>query len=414
MLQSDESDERTPHIVFVLEFCFATLVAAVLFGASFLIANFYDNIKLQTIIQLYSLIIILNSLSSVPLALFKRDLNFRLSSRSEFAFILFSSGGRCLFAFSGFGAVSYPLGDLLGHTFKIFTTYFNTSFRPKLSVFKWNKAKNVLQFGGYTSLSSVGAYLANQTDKILISYFFPVAMVGFYNFGYSQSGMFYNLIQTSQNGVFISLFAKYKEKLDEAREALLKINLMINFLALPFYTFIIINAELFIKVVFTEKWLDGVLFFQIFAADYFIRSFMAGITGIQISFGLAREAAITKLINSAIFVLFLSCAVFFRNIYVYALFYLLGTLFSAIHNFHMNAKVIELRVPEFVSRFGAGIVAISLTILLWLPIHQILPEEKSWFVLLLSVSCFGSFYFLISYFVNKRSFLLALQMVKNR
>jgi teichuronic acid exporter len=353
-------------------------------------------------LQLYCLNIFIVAAGHTPIALFKKNLDFNLSAQSEVAFVVLSNMAKVFFAWQGLGALCFPLGDIIGNIVKTAVLFYYSDFRPRFNLFSREKAKDILSFGGYTSLTSLGSYVANQTDKLLVSGTFALNRIGFYNFGYTQSGLYFNLIQVSQTSVLLSLFAKFKQDHAAARAAVLKITSLVNFLALPVYVYGIIEAELIIRVVFTEKWLPAVIFFQLFSLDYLFRTFFTGVTGIQISFGLAKAAARVKIVNSLVFVFFLVGATFFESLEVYALCYFLGTVATALINLIVNGRVIGLRIGIFFLNFVPNLSVITASTLVYLLIQRLLDPAPGIGSLIMSALCFALLYLAFSYLLNRK------------
>jgi O-antigen/teichoic acid export membrane protein len=332
IIQNDDPDARIVHTTFFLELAFAALVVCLLFGTSFVSDFYFNNETVGMMLRLYCINIFIVAAGHTPLTLFKKDLDFATSSKVEIAYTLISNFFRVAFALAGFGSLSFPLGDIAGSLCKTLMIYYYSPFRPRFSMLSKEWTPRILKFGGYTSVTSIASYLANQTDKILLTSLFELRAVGLYNFGYAQSGLFYNLVLVSQTSVFQSMFARLKQNLEEARRAVYRITRFINFIALPVYAFAILDAHRIITVLFTEKWIASEPYFQIFAFDFLVRTFFASVTGIQLSFGLSQQAAKTKVVTSSMFIGCLLLASLFHDPYYYAFAYLAGTVLSSLIN----------------------------------------------------------------------------------
>ncbi|MFZ2904626.1 MAG: oligosaccharide flippase family protein [Cyclobacteriaceae bacterium] len=405
LIQNNNDDPGIPHTTFFLELAFSGLVIIILLSCSFLAQYHFGNEVVGNMLRLYCINILVISIGHTPLALFKRNLDFDISSGSEVAYTISSNIFRVVFALSGFGALCFPIGDILGNILKTGMIYWRSAFRPQWKFFEKSKVKEILRFGGYTSLTSIGAYMANQIDKVLVASVFPIKQVGFYNFGYAQSGLYFNLIQASQTSVLLSLFAKFRDNLPEARRVLMNVTRLVNFLALPVYGYAILEAELIVKVIFSEKWLGAVPYFQIFAADFLFRSFFTGITGIQLAFGLAKSAARTKLINSVLFVLLLLIASGFNKPEYYAWFYFLATVVSTMHNVVVNGKLLELKYGSYARNFIPNMITIALTLIGYYTVFSMIRIDDDMVKLLTSGLFFSAFYFFSTLLFN-RSMLL--------
>lgn len=414
LVQEQTGSLRIVQTTFFLEMLFASIISLLLFFASYIIQVKLNNAVLGEMLRWYCINIMLVSVGHTPVALFKRNLDFNLSTRSDIAYTLSSNVGRVLFASGGFGALCFPLGDIVGNVIKLIVIFWYSDFRPQLKLFSSTQAKEILNFGGFTALTSIGSYLANQVDKVLVATYFTISQVGFYNFGYTQSGLYFNLVQVSQTSVLLSLFAKYRTNLIEARRVLMNITRLVNFLAMPVYGFAILEAELVIRALFSEKWLGALVFFQIFSADFLFRSFFTGITGIQLSFGLAKAAARTKIINSIIFVLLLLVATRFNTLEYYALFYLAATVLSTFHNVVVNGKLLQLNYVAYARNFLPNIGVIIVSLLLYQAIRSVLMNqvEGALLKLTMGVAIFGALYMIFSWVINRSVLQQVIRLIK--
>jgi O-antigen/teichoic acid export membrane protein len=362
---------------------------------------------LKTMISLYGLNVILASLSYVPLALLKRELDFAKSARADLAASFSSSSLRVVFAAAGFGPLSFPCADLVASLVRNRVAAHYCRWRPRMSLPSANVLREVISFGVPTTLVSLASFAASQIDKLLVISTYPLAAVGHYSFGGAQAAMFYNALLAPQANVFMATFARLRDHLDTLRGAIFKSTRFVYSWALPFHLFLLLHTEMVIRVVFTEKWLIAAPLMKIFVIDYLFRSAFSGITAIQLAFGLAAAAARTKWINAGLFIGATVLAATLRaTIEGYAVAAVSAGLLSTLHNIIVNGRVAGISWSAYFRNLMPPTIAAAIaTFVAQTYIWAGPTPGKPWLQLLDTGLVFGASYLFVTFAVNREAVL---------
>ena len=332
---------------------------------------------LPAMLAMYGLMVFLSGLSYIELALLKRELNFAASARAELAYTTVSMGGRVGFALAGFGALCFPLGDVLGALVRWLLAKRMSKATLRIEKPQATASRSALTFGMHATSVALASFVANQSDKALVTVNHPVAAVGLYGFGSNTAAMFYNAFIVPQTGVFLATFARLREDVEEARRVLGVATRLIFSLALPLNVLWLLETERLLTAVFGPQWLAAAPLVRIFAVDYLIRSMVSGITGMQMSFGLAAAAARTKWANAAVFVGFLLLATWLQvDITGYAIAYVAANIVATVHNLHVNGRLLQIRwIPYLANLMPPAVIAVVSTLAWWVagPYFRSLP-----------------------------------------
>ena len=323
---------------------------------------------LPVMLCMYALLVFLSGLTYIELALMKRDLDFTRSSRADLSFTLVSMSGRVGFAAAGLGALCFPLGDVLGGLVRFVLVRRMSKARLKLAMPSRTISGEALWFGMHATSVGLASFVANQSDKVLITANHPVAAVGLYGFGSNTAAMFYNAFIIPQTSVFQATFARLRDDLDEARRVLGVATRLIFSTALPLNVLWLLEAERLLLAIFGPRWVEAAPLIQVFAIDYLVRSMFSGITGLQMSFGLASEAARTKWANALVFVIFLLAATWIGTAIVgYAIAYVSANVVATAHNLHVNGRLLQLRWGAYaLNLLPPALIALASTGVWWL------------------------------------------------
>lgn len=366
IIQAKKLSTEQLDICFTLNIVFSAVLGLLVGSIGFVWPA--TPLMFREMLVLYGAMIFVSGLSYSQLAVMKRQLQFRGPSRAELAFSLTSSFCRVVFAFAGFGALCFPMGDLLGALVRWLASRQIGGVSLRMRMPRGAESGEVLRFGAYTTSVGLASFVANQVDKALLTATHPAASIGFYGFATTMSAMFYNAFIVPQSSVFLAAFARLQDDINGARKILAASSRFIFSLALPLNVMWLLEAERIVTVVFGDRWLEAAPLIRILAVDYLVRSMFSGITGLQLSFGRAREAALTKWLNSALFVTFMLVAWAVKmDIQGYAMMFVAASILSTAHNIHVNGKLVNFNLAPYLGNLLApAAIALVSTAVWWL------------------------------------------------
>lgn len=366
IIQAREINPRIINTCYTLN----VLLSVVLGGLVALLGQLWLNPPplLPQMLLLYGVYIFVSGLSYIELALLKRDLDFALSARAELAYTVTSMSGRMAFAATNFGALCFPLGDVIGAVVRYLMVMRMSQARVRLARPDRGSLRETLAFGMHSTAVGLASFFANQTDKLLVTASFPVASVGLFAFANSTAATFYNAFIVPQSSVFLASFARLRDDTGAARNLLAKSTRLIFSAALPVNVLLLLETERILSLVYTDKWLPAAVLVRVFAIDFVVRSMFSSIAGIQMSFGLAREAAKTKWCNALLVVGCLLVATVLRvDIFGYAVAAMVGNLLATLNNARVNGRLLDVRWwPYLHNLLPPALIAIACTLIWWL------------------------------------------------
>lgn len=371
--------------------------------------------QLPLMLALYGLHVFLSGLTYIQLALFKRDLDFELSSRVELEYSFTSIVGRIAFAAMQFGALSFPLGDVLASIWRWLRVRRLRRDKLRIVPLSSDATRAPVRFGMHTTSIGLASFAANQTDKLLASVTQPVAALGFYSFGSTTAAMFYNAMIVPQTSVFLAAFARLREDKEAARRLLATSSRLIFSLALPINMLWLLEAPRLTEAIFGAKWLPAVPFLRVFALGYLLRSAFGGIAGIQLAFGLAAQAARTKWINASTFIVFLGCAAAARvSLLGYALAYFAADAITLAHNAHVNGRLLEVQWGAYLRNLLPPAAAAAASTAAWALADFHLPPTPLWISAVVLTGTWLVAYLAVSAVWNRMVFATLARLLKSR
>lgn len=231
---------------------FVTLIL-IIFSSQ--IASFYNIPQLNKLIQAISIAMFLGSVSIVPEALIKKDLNFKSLFIRNIGNLIISGGVTILMAFTGYGVWSLIAKEIIFNFLLIIFNFSLVKWRPSFS-FSFNSIKTYLNFSlplfGENSLN----YLVRNIDNLLIGKLLGEFVLGYYSKAYSLMLLPVRQISGSIANVMFpsfSIIKNDKPKVWVSYMNVVKIVLFVNFpLMISLYFF----AHEIVLILFGSQWLD--------------------------------------------------------------------------------------------------------------------------------------------------------------
>lgn len=231
-------------------------------GASFL-AKFYDEPKLKALTQAVSVIYFINSLSVVQRAVLTRKIAFKKLTIVELGGVLFSGVSGISFAIYGLGVWSLVWAHIFGESITLLLFWLLSPWRPSL-IFRLSSMKKLFSYSSKILLSTIIHAVTNKFDIMLVGKLFPAELLGLYSKARANSGLPRNFIAQISSRSFFPILSKLQDDKDRFKSAYCRILSMVVFLGLPLFIFLILTAKNLVGLIFGDKWLGMVGYFQLF------------------------------------------------------------------------------------------------------------------------------------------------------
>ena len=219
-----------------------------------LIADFFEQPKLQPVLAISALILIINALKNPGLYLLKQQLNyqkiFHLSVIQKF--ITFIIVIFIAYTYKSYWALI--IGDIIASLIFTLGSYRIHTYRPKLSL---KKKSMQWSFSKWLLMKSIIGYTRAQIDTLFVSKLFPAYLIGQYYMTRNISLLpCHNLFSPALEPLLASFKrdkkqpAQLKQQLDTALQ-------LISLITIPIALFVAIFPEQLVAVLLGEQWLSS-------------------------------------------------------------------------------------------------------------------------------------------------------------
>jgi len=265
-IQYNQSDKNVASSVFLLNFLIGLLLIITLFIFSPLIEKFYGLLSLKEYLRILSIGIFFESIVSIFKASLKKYFFFK-----EWAIVLMSTmslriGVTVLFVYLGLGAKSFVYGIIFS-TLYFFILFVFISFK-KVNVkvkffFKILTVKNMMNFGYPITGKRFLENFSQRADEVIIGVFLSSEILGIYFFGKNLIMQIKTAVVKSFSMVLLPLYSQLKNSEASLKSTFLEIVKYSFLIGFPMLVGVSITANLFVPLIFGEKWTDSILIIQV-------------------------------------------------------------------------------------------------------------------------------------------------------
>jgi O-antigen/teichoic acid export membrane protein len=253
LVQKQTLDEFLLQQVFglllLINFCFFLLLSF----SSPLIALFFNEPRLSSIIRVLSLQFLLMGFSTIPQSILMRKMDFKAISIADFTSAIAGSIATLIMALLGYGVWSLVIGMLLTSIWR--TIYLNITFPylhfPRLSFINMSR---VISFGGYVTINRVFWFIFIQADIFIIGKTLGKELLGFYSVASEIASLPMQKISGIISQVAFPAYSSVQNDLEKAKSHFLKSIRIMSFFAFPVLWGISSIAPEIVALLLGDKW----------------------------------------------------------------------------------------------------------------------------------------------------------------
>lgn len=262
LIQKLNPTQEDYSTVFWWNFIFSILLYIIIYALSPNIATFFHNQELTLLLRVIAIVIIINAFSLVQRTRLKKNLSFKeiaitdIISYSISAIIAFYS------AKIGMGAWSLVLMYISNATLNAIIFWSVARWKPSL-IFSLSSLKELLSYGGFLLIASVMQEVCNHVQGVVIGRNFSAAHTGLYTQAKKMDEVASMTIPAIFCNVLFPVYSEHQNDKKKLCELLGQNTRLVAFIVFPLMMLLIIIAEPLFNILYGEKWLEAVPYFQI-------------------------------------------------------------------------------------------------------------------------------------------------------
>jgi O-antigen/teichoic acid export membrane protein len=262
LIRTETPDQRDYSTVFFINLTGSCIVYLIIFFSAPLIAYFFRQPALIAISRVYTLAFIVNAFSGVQLTRLTKQMDFKTQLTIQLPSLVISSLLGVSLAYFGYGVWSLVWMYLCQALLSALQLWFRTGWRPDF-IFDKERFTKHFNFGYKLMLSGLIDALYNNAYNIIIGRIYPAAQLGYYARAMSMRQLPVQNLASALNKVTFPVFSSIQQDNERLKSAYKKIMQQVVFWTTPSLVVLGILAKPLFVLLFTDKWLPAVPYFQI-------------------------------------------------------------------------------------------------------------------------------------------------------
>ena len=254
--------------VFFFNITVGALLTLLTYLSAPLIASFYNNQELIPLTQVISFSFVIGAFSAVQSTKLRKELNYALLTKVAFISSLISGIVGISLAFNGAGVWSLVVQSLTQGIVYNILIWSVSHWKPSVE-FSLKALMQLWAFGFRMFLSGLLDTVFTRLDTIIIAKLFTPATLGYFNRAKSLDQMVITYSSGSLMSVLFPLLSKIKNDLPRFQNVIIKSLGIITFVTFFLLGGLYLVSHELIVLLFGEKWLQSVYYFQILVLSGF-------------------------------------------------------------------------------------------------------------------------------------------------
>lgn len=262
LIQKKDADDLDFSSVFFFNLVMCIALYILLFFCSPLIATFYHNPELTSVIRVLGITLLISGVKNVQQAYVSRKLQFK---RFFFATLGGTIGAALIgitLAYMGFGIWALVSQNLFNTMIDTVILWFTVRWRPKL-LFSFERLKGLLRYGWKLLVSSLLHTFYLNLRTLIIGKLYMPADLAYYEKGQSFPTLIVSNINASIDSVLLPTMSGVQDSRESVKAITRRAIVTSSYLMWPMMVGLAVVAKPLVVLLLTEKWLEAVPFLQI-------------------------------------------------------------------------------------------------------------------------------------------------------
>ena len=262
LIQDEDCDDTDFSTVFFMNMGMSLVLYAMLFFASPWIASFFSRPILVPLIRVYGLVYVISASMSVQRSILRKRMQFKKLTFSDLPGTALGAICGIFMAYNGYGVWSLIGLQLSSKGLRSVFLWISSSWYPSIKLSK-DKFLKHWNFGYKLMVSNIIGSTFRELNSFFIGRWFSVTMLGFY--GRARSLTYYPINTVTQIIAKVSypLLSTVKSEKERVLHIYKLILRSLFFLVTPVMLSAAVVAKPLFILLFTEKWLPAVPYFQV-------------------------------------------------------------------------------------------------------------------------------------------------------
>ena len=412
LIQKKNPSQGDYSTIFYWNLLVSIILIAVLFIAAPSIARFYNMPLLEDILKVQSFILVINAFSIVQQNILIKHLQFKKLALINLISNTVGATVAIILAYKEWGVWSLVYKNLISALGIVSIIWVVSQWRPML-VFDRKSFRSLGGFGIMIFCSNLVETIYTEIQGLIIGKAYSAKDLGYYTQAKRLEEIPTLGFSAAINQVTFPIFSSAQDDIQFMKNVVRKNIRMISLLVFPLYMLLILIAEPLIVLLFSDKWLSAVPFFQILCFVGMIYSQNTVNTNIVKALGLGKLYFYLQFGKRLLGILLIFIGMQLGGLkgLMWGLVVVSYAVF-VVNTFFANRLIhygLKLQCQDIIKPLAFAIFS-------FLVVHFLLPRNGALGMMFIQTLTFCCMYFLLTFFFNSRELKLVFNVLmhKNR
>lgn len=338
LVQKKDTDDLDFSTVFYTNIIVCLVLYLVVFISAPIIANFYNDVSLISLIRVLSLTLVISGVKNVQQAYVSKKMIFKKFFFATLSGTICSAFIATIMAIKGFGVWALVAQQLINLIIDTIILWITVKWRPKL-IYSFQRLKGLFSYGWKLLVSSLLDTVYDNIRQLLIGKIYSSAELAYYNRGKQFPNLIVTNINNSIDSVLLPTMSNAQENKEKVKSMTRKAIKTSCFIMAPLMMGLAFVSKNIVVLILTEKWIKCVPYLVIFCiTNMFYPIHTANLNAIK---AMGRSDLFLKLeiIKKVVGVILLLATVWI-SVWAMALSLLVSSVISQIINSWPNKKLL--------------------------------------------------------------------------
>lgn len=262
IIQKKNPTQADYSTIFYWNMGMAAIMYLTLYLAAPAIARFYNIPLLCSVLRVQAIVLIVNAFSIVQTNQLRKSLNYKVLCSVIIIASAIALVTSIIMAYNGMGVWSLVAQNLIIAVIPTLVFWIYVKWRPSW-IFSWKSFRDLFSFGVYMLMSTFIDTLGTQIQGLLIGKMFNASTLGYYSKAAGTEELASKAISSVVASVAYPLYAAAQDNKMLLANIIRRLMMVISFLTFPLMFILILIAKPLFVLLYSERWLPSVGYFQI-------------------------------------------------------------------------------------------------------------------------------------------------------
>lgn len=262
LIQKKRPSQEDYSTIFWWNLGMSAMMYLILFISAPAIARFYNIPLLRDVLRVEGVILFIYAFNIVQRNQLRKQLNFKVLSIVTITTSIIALGVTIVMAYKGFGVWALVTQYIITAAIPAVVFWFFIKWRP-IRVFSWKSFKELFGFGFYMFLTNLLNNFSVKIQGLLIGRLYNPATMGYYSKAHSTESLASQSISSVMTQVTYPLYAEAQNDLKQLGNMIRRLTMTIAFITFPLLFILLLLAKPLFILLYSERWLASVPYFQV-------------------------------------------------------------------------------------------------------------------------------------------------------